>query len=515
MCAAPSGASSKATPSYEGKYAPRPPPFASGVLLGQPSGSMAEFAEYTHHDAVGLADLIARREVSVREVVEAARERIALLNTRLSAVVSHMDEEAERLVTAHAAGPFAGVPFLLKDLGLLYAGHTLTNGSRFWRDFVPDHHSTLTERYLAAGLVVLGKTNTPELGLAAETASVALGACHNPWAPARSAGGSSGGAAAAVAARMVPMAHASDGGGSIRIPSANCGVFGLKPTRARNPIGPDVGEGWSGLATHHCISISVRDSAALLDATQGAAPGDPYWAPPPSRPFAEEVTRDPGMLRIGLIRQAPSGTPVDPACLAAVDEAARLCESLGHRVEEARFAIDWDALVEGLLTIVSCNTGHALELRAAARGRAARPDDVEAVTWQFAERGKRLGGTAYPAALLAMHTVGRQVADTFMHHDVILSPTLAEPPLPLNTLDMMSDDLDAYNERTMQAIPFTGIYNVSGCPAMSVPLIWSGDGLPIGIQFGASFGREDTLIRLAGQLERARPWARRVPPMAR
>ena len=471
------------------------------------------FGDYVDHDALGLAALVAARKASPAELLDAAIARCEAVNPQLNAVVHLMREEAQRVAAGPLEGPFAGVPLLLKDLILLYEGAPTSNGSRFWRGFVADHDSTLTQRLRKAGFVVFGKTNSPEMGINAETAPAALGPTRNPWSLAHSAGGSSGGAAAAVAAGIVPLAHATDGGGSIRIPASACGLFGLKPTRARNPSGPDVGEGWAGMSTAHCVSRSVRDSAALLDATHGPAPGDPYAAPPPARPFAQEIGADPGRLRIALMTQPPADVAIDPECAAAAREAAQLCESLGHFVEEARPDYDHAALERAMWTIVCVNLRNALEMRGQALGRAPTAEDVELATWQGAERGRAASAMDYVRAVNILHGLSRRLAGFFERWDAILSPTLASPPLPLNTIDQNGLEFDAYLARLSPYMPFTPLYNATGFPAMSVPLHWADEGLPVGVHFGAPYGREDRLIRLAAQLEQARPWSARRPPL--
>jgi Asp-tRNA(Asn)/Glu-tRNA(Gln) amidotransferase A subunit family amidase len=471
------------------------------------------FDDYRGYDALGLAGLVANRKASPAELLDAALARCEAVTPQVNAVVSLMRQEAQRVARGPLEGPFAGVPFLLKDLNVLYDGAPTSNGSRFWRGFVADHDSTLTERYRKAGFVVFGKTNTPEMGINAETAPAALGPTRNPWNLAHSAGGSSGGAAAAVAAGIVPLAHATDGGGSIRIPASACGLFGLKPTRGRNPSGPDVGEGWAGMSTAHCVSLSVRDSAALLDATHGPAPGDPYAAPAPVRPFAAEVGADPGRLRIALMPQPPGDPAIHPECVAAARQAAKLCESLGHIVEEARPDYDHAALERSMWTIVCANLRNALELRGQALGRAPAAGDVERATWQAAERGRAVEAVAYVRAVAVLHALSRRLAAFFERFDAILSPTLAAPPLALNAIDQNALDLDDFLTRLTAYIPFTPLYNATGCPAMSVPLHWTADGLPVGVHFGAAYGREDLLLRLAAQLEEAQPWRTRRPPL--
>lgn len=474
---------------------------------------MAAFADYHRYDATSLAQLIAGKQVKATEILDAALERVEKLNPKLNAVTHRMDDEARAtLKRGVPQGPFSGVPFLLKDLYGYYKGHPVTFGSRFWKGYVPDHDITLVERYKAAGLVVIGRTNTPELGLTMTTEPVALGPCRNPWNPERSAGGSSGGSAAAVAARMVPMAHATDGGGSIRIPAANCGLVGLKPTRARNPAGPDVGEGWSGMATAHCVSISVRDCAALLDASHGPAPGDPYCAPPPARPFLKEAGAPAGSLRIGLVTAGPDSAKPHKDCVAAAHDVAKLCEELGHRVEDTEFNYDKASFQETIWIVIAANVANALTLRGKALGREAGPNDVEPLTLAAAKRGRETPSREYARALQVMHGFGRQVAAMFEKFDVLLSPVLANPPLPLGRCSMQNPDVDTYAKELADELPFTPIYNVSGCPAISLPLFWNKDKLPVGVQFGAGFGNEAVLLRLAAQLEQARPWMDRKPP---
>jgi Asp-tRNA(Asn)/Glu-tRNA(Gln) amidotransferase A subunit family amidase len=405
----------------------------------------------------------------------------------------------------------AGVPYLLKDLGVLYAGRPTTYGSRFFATAVADHDSTLVERLRAAGLVIIGKTNTPEFGLNATTEPVLFGPSRNPYDDSRSTGGSSGGAAAAVAARMVPAAHATDGGGSIRIPAANCGLFGLKPTRARNPIGPDVGEGWSGLGVGHAVSRTVRDSAALLDATHGPAPGDPYWAPPFTERYADHVGRDPGRLKVAVTTRSAADTPVDPECVRAVEETAKLLEELGHTVEEAAPDYSVEAMAFAMKTIIASNMHTLLALRGGVLGRNATLDDVEPISWHFAKRGAACTGADYARAIIVIHGIGRRLAGFFQDYDLALSPTLADPPLPLGRTSMAGDDMDAYFEALTARIPFTPLYNVSGHPAASLPLHWTEAGLPVGVQLGAAFGAEDLLFRISAQLEEARPWHDRRP----
>jgi amidase len=470
------------------------------------------FADYEKYDGLGLAGLVRGGELKAEEALEAAIERVEALNPALNAVVTPLYDQARAAVAAGLpAGPFTGVPFALKDLGAQYTGAVTSYGSRLFAAAVADHDSEYTMRLKRAGLIILAKTNTPEMGLAPSTEPRLFGPTRNPWNHAFSAGGSSGGAAAAVAGGMLPMAHATDGGGSIRIPASCCGLFGLKPTRARNPMGPDAGEGWGGASVGHAVTRSVRDSAALLDATAGPDVGDPYWAPPPAGPFLDEVGRPPGRLRIALATASWNGTPVDPACAAAATDAARLCESLGHQVEEGRPDFDRDALAQATRIIIGANVKAALDAGARARGRAVEAGDVERVTWEFASLGGAHTAADYARSIGVVHRTGRAVARFFTRYDIVLSPTMCRPPFPLGVLDMSSADAAAYLAAVLASIGFTALFNSSGNPAMSVPLAWSQSGLPIGIQFVAPFGGEALLFRLAGQLEAARPWGARRP----
>jgi len=474
---------------------------------------MAAFGEFERYDAVGLAKLVRDKQVTPAELLDAAIERVESRNADVNAVVRRLYEEARRAIAARLPdGPFTGVPFLLKDIGALLTGTGTTFGSRMFTTFVADHDSELVARYRRSGLVIFGKTNTPEFGIVPTTEPLLFGPTNNPWNRAYSPGGSSGGAAAAVAIGMVPAAHGNDGGGSIRIPASCCGLFGLKPTRARTPMGPDVGEGWGGMAVSHAITRTVRDSAALLDATAGPDVGDPYWAPPPARPFRDEVGVDPGRLRIAVCTEPWNGSPVDAECKEAVAAAAKLCTGLGHFVDEARPEIDVRGLMEAQRMIVSSSTRMLLEMRAGFFGREPKADDVEAYTWRVATYGNQVRAVDYARSMIAVHRAGRSVARFLTHWDVLLTPTMCRPPYRLKELDTMSDDVEAFTKLLWGAIAFTSLFNASGSPAMSVPLHWSRDGLPVGVQFVSGFGEEARLFRLAAQLETAQPWADRRPP---
>jgi amidase/6-aminohexanoate-cyclic-dimer hydrolase len=475
---------------------------------------MAATAAYEQFDALGLADLIARREVTALEILDEALERSEQRNPALNAItVKFYDRARQAAMRPLPNGPFAGVPFLLKDLGASLAGTISTESNKILATRVADRSSTIVERHLAAGLNIFGRTATSEFGLATSTEPAMFGACRNPWDLGRSAGGSSGGAAACVAARIVPMAHATDGGGSIRIPASACGVFGLKPTRARNPSGPEVGEGWGSQTVGHCVSISVRDSAALLDATSGPAMGDPYWAPPAAGSFLEEVGRPPRPLRIALCTSPWNGMPVDPDCVQAAEDAATLCESMGHHVTPARPEFDFPPFREAQRILIAANVAALLASLGEVAGRPLDQEDVEARTWGVAVAGRGYSAAQYVEAMARIHRVGRTVAGFFTGFDILLTATLCTVPLPLGVVSPENPNTDSYLAGINSTIGFTALFNASGNPAMSVPLHWTPSGLPVGVQFVAPFGDEATLFRLAAQLEIAKPWRDRRPPM--
>lgn len=475
---------------------------------------MRAFAEYGAYDALGLAELVRQRAVSPAELLETAvsiAERVDPLINALSQKL--YDYGAESLKRGLPDGPFAGVPFLLKDAGAMLAGTVTTQGSRLFADCMADSDTTLVERYKRAGLVIFGKTTAPEMALAPSTEGSFCGITRNPWDLNRTPGGSSGGAAAAVAGGIVPVAHGSDGGGSIRIPASCCGLFGFKPTRARTPNGPLAGEGWGSLSVNHVISRSVRDSAAILDATHGYAPGDPYSAPKPDRVFLSEVGASPGRLRIAFQRAPISGAAVDYDCVQAAENAAALLESLGHVVEEAQPPGDWDELAQALWVLVASNVSLSLRRRAAQRGLTLCRDDVDSVTWHAVAFSSSLDGEAYPNALNVIHRQGRRMAAFHEIYDVILSPTLAQVPVRLGTLATDTADVEAYGRALAAFMPFTQLFNITGQPSMSVPLHWTPQNLPVGIMLSARFGDEATLLRLASQLEQASPWFDKVPTL--
>ncbi len=463
---------------------------------------------YRSHDGVGLAGLVRSGEVAASELLETALALAEEHNDLLNAITVWDVERARETAAGFLDGPFRGVPFLLKDLFSPMAGLASTDGTGLYVGATPTYDAELVRRFKAAGLVIFGRTASPEFGLTTTTESVRHGPTRNPWSPEYSAGGSSGGAAAMVAVGAVPLAHASDGGGSIRIPASNCGIFGMKPSRARISSGPDIGEGWSGMSTPGCVSRSVRDSAALLDVVSGPAPGDPYIAPPPRRPYLEEVERDPGRLRVGLVTHPFFDCEVDIECLDAVRAAGLLCERLGHDVQSLLIDVGDDP--EAIRSIVAVHTLRLLEDVGHLRGSPVREGEVEAVTWALAELGRQVDATAFVRATDQIHLLGRRVAAAMQGFDVLVSPMMATPPPLLGTISMdrLDDDATAVLYRTLA---FGQLMNATGMPAMSVPLHWSSVGLPIGTQFAAPMGREDVLFRLAGQLERAQPWADRWP----
>jgi amidase/6-aminohexanoate-cyclic-dimer hydrolase len=470
------------------------------------------FREYGNFDAVGLAGLVRNKQVTARELLDEAVARTAKVDPQINAVVvKHYDYAERQIERGLPDGPFAGVPFLLKDLDLLEGTRT-TSGATLLKDFVADHSGTLARRFLATGVSIFGKSASPEFGLMPTTESRLHGPTRNPWNLAHSSGGSSGGAAAAVAARIVPVAHASDGGGSIRIPASACGVFGMKPTRARNPLGPDRGEGWGGFSCGHVVSISVRDSAAMMDAIHGPEASSPYVAPAPERPFAQEVGRDPGKLRISFTDKSPYGDAIDPEIAAAVRDVAGLLADLGHHVEERAPPLAADPAAV-MTTIVGGNTALTVRLIEQRLGRAATENDFEILTLASARNAQNTSATDYVAAQLAAFQISRGLATFFENRDVFLCPTLCSPPLRLGELDTMSKDLSHIAPIQRRYMPATAMFNMSGQPAMSVPLAWNKAGLPLGMMFSAKFGDEATLFRLAAQLEQARPWNNRLPPV--
>jgi len=467
-------------------------------------------------DATATAELVRKGEIGAMEVVEAAIARIDRRNPALNAVITRMDEIARAQATdVDVSAPLAGVPFLLKDLVAEHAATPLGEGSRFLTDrYVSPADCELVVRMKRAGLVMVGKTNTPEFGLLPTTEPAVRGASRNPWDTGRTTGGSSGGSAAAVAAGMVPMAHANDGGGSIRIPAACCGLFGLKPTRGRNPMGPSYGDAGSGLAVEHAVTRTVRDSAALLDATAGPAPGDPYWAPPQAGPYADEVGRDPGRLRIAASCKPSTGVDVHADVRVAFEATVKLLQDLGHDVVDAEPTFDRDVMLRAFARSWTAFANWAIKDWARKLDLEIAEADFEPNTWRMFENGERMSGGDYLMAIQDLQFISRQVAVFFEDHDAWLTPTIAVPPSPLGSFEWSDGKREQFLRRVGEYSGFTAIANGTGQPAMSVPLHWNDAGLPIGMQVIGRFGDEATLFRLAGQLEQAKPWADRRPAAA-
>lgn len=473
--------------------------------------------ELAHLDATAQAELVRNGEATPVELAEAAIERIEAVNGDLNAVIHPLFEQGLEAARGELPdGPFRGVPFLLKDLGAAFAGQPLHLGMNYLkeRDFRAPMDTYLAERFRAAGLVTIGKTNCPELGILPTTEPRAYGPSRNPWSLERSTGGSSGGSAGAVAGGMVPMAHANDGGGSIRIPAANCGLVGLKPSRQRTSEGPLAGDFMSGLTAELCVSRSVRDTAALLEAVHGPAPGDPYVAPPPLRPYTEEVGPDPGKLRIGLWTETVIEQDADPEVVAAARAGGKTLEDLGHEVEEPDMsALQSLDMVEPFLVRWAAGQAQALEQLGTVGGQPIGAEDVEPLTWALAEIGRTRSAGEYLEAVGQHQMLSRMIAAVYESgFDLLLTPTLGEPPPPLGSFDDSGPDPMAAFERAFLCGCFTAAFNATGQPAISLPLHWSKDGLPIGVQLVAPLGREDVLLRVASQLEQAVPWSDRVPP---
>jgi amidase len=497
---------------------------------------VSSFKEYSSYDAIGLADLLKRREVTPLECAEAAIERVERLNPTLNAVVHPLYERArERARSPFAlSGPLGGVPMLLKDLLSPLAGVPFTSGSRFFQGVVPDHDAELVRRYERAGLNIVGKTSTPEFGIMPVTEPVLFGPVRNPWDLERTPGGSSGGAAAAVATGIVPVAHGGDGGGSLRIPGSCCGLFALKPTRGRNPSGPDESEHWLGLAIEHVLTRSVRDSALVLDLTQGPEPTSPYYAPPMVRPFLDELGTPSGRLRIAFTDRPHLPGVVHPDCRAALLDTVALCESMGHEVVEASPDIDIEPFARAFFTVICGSIAAGIDHAEAELGRRPARNELEVATWLAGMLGAELSAGDAIGSLQTLQYYARRVHRFFENYDLLLTPTLGSPPLRIGALEPTGAEALAHRtianlklgavlrlKRVIQAtvnrafgfVPFTPIANVTGQPSMSVPLYWNQAGLPVGTMFTARFGAEATLFRLARELEIARPWAERRPPV--
>lgn len=475
-------------------------------------GSLADDTRWM--DATAQAELVAAGDVTALELAEAAIERIEALDGPINAVVLRWFDHARDTASAELPdGPFRGVPFLLKDLWAAYAGQPLTNGNAALKAAMPvsDEDTTLVARFRDAGLVTLGRTNSPELGSLPVTEPVAYGPTRNPWDLDRTPGGSSGGAAAAVAAGMVPIAHASDGGGSIRIPASCCGLVGLKTSQGRITVGPMRTE--SGLGVELCVSRTVRDTARLLDAVHGPGVGDTVIAPPPQRPYTDEVGADPGRLRIGFLDTHPRGGSLHADCVDAVRATATLLESLGHSVEPGFPAALGDpSFTSRFMSMWGANMALGIEAYGTAIGRPLTADEVEPVNWAQAQFAARVSSTDYARSLAAVGEFRRSVQQWWVDgFDLLLTPTVAEPPVRIGEHDPAPDDPMRGMKRAAEFVPFTPPFNATGQPAINVPLHWNAAGLPIGIQLVGAYGREDVLIRVASQLEAAAPWASRTP----
>jgi amidase len=468
-------------------------------------------------DATASAALVRKGDVSPRELVDAAIERIERVNPKINAVIIPLFEKARAAAGGDLPeGPFRGVPFLIKDAVCHTAGDPFHVGTQVLRDagWCATEDTGLAARFRAAGLVTVGRTNTPEFATSATTEPLAYGATRNPWDLDRSPGGSSGGSAAAVASGMVPLAHGNDMGGSIRIPAGWNGLVGLKPTRARATLGPQRGEYWWLLTHEHVITRSVRDTAAMLDAVGGHAPGDPFSAPAPLRPFADEVGADPGRLRIAWRATRPdTGAPAHRECVAAVEHAAVVLEGLGHHVTEHPLACldGWDGIT-ALGTVIAAWLAHELDLWSDRLGRTIDPNELEPQNAAAVRRGRSLTAVDYVRAIEAMHAYARRATGWTDDYDVLVLPTSPTPPPPLGVLGPLQTEDDPVYDRRGPAV-FTLPFDITGEPAVSLPLHWSDDDLPVGVQFIAPYGREDVLIRLAAQLEQACPWADRHPPV--
>jgi amidase len=477
---------------------------------------MISLTDYSSHDGLGLAALVARKEVTAKELLDTALAAVAKVNPQINAVLQTLPEMAAKEIAAQPlTGPFAGVPFVIKELVLHAKNVRLDSGCRLAQGSVPSEDTELMARFRRAGLVLMGTTQTPELGYNPTTETVLFGPVHNPWDLTRSAGGSSGGSGAAVAAGIVPMAHANDGGGSIRIPAACDGLVGLKPTRDRTPTGPDYADPLCGLAIEFAVTRSVRDAAALLDAVAGPDVGAPAMIAPPARPYAQEVGAPTGKLRIAWTTTPASGEKIDPECVKAVHETVRTLQDLGHTLIEGGPKYDWDSFLNNVHLIWSAFTALSVDVAAKSLGRKPGLDNLEAVTLACYEDGKRISALDLLYAQAHGNMLSRSVGAFFETVDALVTPTIARPPVPLGELNQNHPGMTAmeWTRQVFTYCPFTPLFNSTGQPAISLPLYATAAGLPIGVQVAGRFGDEATLIRLASQLEQARPWAKRRPPV--
>ena len=471
---------------------------------------MISLADYTRHDALGLAELVARKQVTAKELADAALQAVEKVNPKINAVLQTLPFDG---ASASPTGPFAGVPFLIKELVLHAKNVRCGMGSKLAQGFVPSEDTELMARFRRAGLVLVGTTQTPEFGYNPTTETKLFGPVHNPWDLSRSPGGSSGGSGAAVAAGIVPLAHANDGGGSIRIPASCNGLVGLKPSRDRVPTGPDYADLLCGLACEFVVTRSVRDAAALLDAVAGPDVGAPSHPVPPARPYRQEVGAKPGRLRVAWTTRPASGAKIEPECEKAVRETVRLLEELGHTVVEDAPRYDWDEFLERVHVIWTAFTALSADAVCAALGRKPGPDNLEAVTLACYEDGKRYTALDLLNSMAHGNVLSRQVGAFFEKVDVLVTPTIAALPAPLGELDQNRKGMTAmeWTRQVFAYVPFTPLFNTTGQPAMSLPLHWSAGGVPVGVQIAGRFGDEATLFRLGAQLEEARPWAGKRP----
>ena len=469
------------------------------------------FKEYKEYDALGLSELLQKKEVSAKELLEEAIFLTETLDPLINAVPQKHFELAMAQAETNLKGPFFGVPFLLKDLHSSLEGTITSDGSRSSAKNVADFTDTLTQRCLDSGLVIFGKTNSPEFGLTVTTEPVLFGPTRNPWNLNHSAGGSSGGAAAAVAAGIIPMAQATDGGGSIRIPASCCGLVGLKPTRARTPKGPKVFEGWAGQSIAHCVSISVRDSALLLDATSGPEIGSPYHAPYQKDSFLSSLEKDPKNLKIAYI--VPESISIDAEVKDVMTKTISLLESLGHSVESKSIDLPTDEIMTTIAAVISSSLANKIDEMEKQIGKNLDNTMLENVTLQMQKNGKEVLAKDYIQAVKTNHKIGYEVEKMFLDYDILLSPVLAKPPVEIGNIDLNTTDFADYAEKLSTYTPFTGIFNQSGHPSISLPLYRTPKNLPVGTMLTASFGNESLLFGLARQLEVAEPWEAAIKEM--
>jgi amidase len=494
-----------------------------------------KFEEYRKLDAISLATLVKKKEVTPLELLETAIKRAEEVNPKVNAIVSKLyDVGKQQIKSLDLNKPLAGVPYLIKDLGPHLKGTSYTGGSRLLNNYISTENSIVTDRMLAAGLVIFGKTNTPEYGCTPWTEPLLFGPCRNPWNLNHTAGGSSGGSAAAIASGIVPIASANDGGGSIRIPASCNGLFSMKPTRGRVTMGPQVGESWSGLTCEGAISRSVRDSAIYLDMVQGAGLGDPYMIQAPARPYIDEIKSTPKKLKIGYTYQMPHGLnpPIDEENISAINNTIKLLTDAGHQVEEVEFPHNKEMLTETFYTVMCAETSATVDAMAEMRGQKVAINDVEPNTWLLYKIGKTIGANEYALAKMKWNELNRKVADFHLKYDLLLTPTLGRKPfvigsmnntkaedfvlrfinrLGISVIAKYSGNIKIVAERTFSWIPYVALANLTGQPAMTVPLHWSKDNLPVGVMFTAPWNDEATLFQLAAQLEQAQPWFNRVP----